>query len=178
MIEPRHALGCRAPRSGGNHNFEAAEVAARVGVLAAVVEPQNAEGQNAVDVDADSPSPTPITASAALPLSSRPRDIGGTEAVLEIHGRAQAVDFGADELAREHALQQALIIAARGVAGSGSAAVAGGHKLQRLRLGRAHAARHQPQHCARSFTSTTVRTRLRSSLHSSSRQRPCDSLTE
>ncbi len=42
VIEPRHALGGGAPCAGGNDDFEAAEVAARVGVLAAVVEPENA----------------------------------------------------------------------------------------------------------------------------------------
>ena len=41
--------------------------------------------------------------------------------------------------AREHALEEALIVAARGVAGGGSAAVAGGGELKRLWLGRAHA---------------------------------------
>ena len=33
----------------GHDDFESAEVTARIGVLAAVVEPENAEGENAVD---------------------------------------------------------------------------------------------------------------------------------
>ena len=71
--------------------------------------------------------------------------VGGAEAVLQVHGRAQAVHLGADEVAGEHALQQALIVAPGRVAGGGGAAVAGGDELEGLRLGRAHAAGHQAQ---------------------------------
>ena len=67
-------------------------------VLAAVVEPENAEGENAVDdgrglgcADADD-------GIGRGSFEQTAADICGTEAVLEIHGGAQAVDFGADEV--------------------------------------------------------------------------------
>ncbi len=53
--------------------------------------------------------------------------------------------FAADEVAREHALEEALVVAAGGVAGGGRAAVAGGGEFEGLRLGRAHAARDEAQ---------------------------------
>ena len=131
--------------SAGHDDLEPAEVAARIAVLAAVVEPENAEGEDAVDdgggfcgADADDRVGGGSVEQAAA-------NVGGAEAVLEIHGRAQAVDLGADEMAREHALEQALVVAAGGVAGGGRAAVAGGHEFERLRLGRAHAARDEAQ---------------------------------
>ncbi len=65
--------------------------------------------------------------------------------MLQIHRRAQAVDFGADEVPREHALQQPLIVAPRGVARRGRTPVACGREFERLRLGRAHAARDESQ---------------------------------
>ena len=65
--------------------------------------------------------------------------------MLEIHGRAQAVDLGADEGAGKDALQKSLIIAARGVASGGSAAVAVGDEFEGLRLGCAHAAGDEAQ---------------------------------
>ena len=49
MIEPRHALGGGSPTSGRNNDFEAAEMTPCIGVLAAVIEPKNPEGENAVD---------------------------------------------------------------------------------------------------------------------------------
>src|SRR5258708_24449401 len=66
--------------------------------------------------------------------------IRGAKAVLEIHGRAQAVHFRSKEHAGQGAFEEALIIAPRGVTGGGGAAIAGGNKFQSLRLGRAHAA--------------------------------------
>ena len=50
--------------------------------------------------------------------------------MLEIHRGAEAVDLGADELAREHALEETPVVAAGGVASGGSAAVAGGSQLK------------------------------------------------
>ena len=72
-------------------------------------------------------------------------NIGGAEAVLEIHCGTEAVDFGADEGAGEDALQQALIVAARGVASCGGAAIARGDEFEGLRFGRAHAPGHDAQ---------------------------------
>ena len=49
VVQPGHSFGGGAPGSGGDDDFEAAEVAAGVAVLAAVIEPENAQGENAVD---------------------------------------------------------------------------------------------------------------------------------
>ena len=65
--------------------------------------------------------------------------------MLQIHGRAQSVCLGAYKAAGEDSLEQLHIVAARGVAGSGCTAVAGGHEFKRLRLGGAHAAGGEAQ---------------------------------
>ena len=49
VVEPGHALGRGAPGSGGNDDLEPAEVTATVAVLAAMIEPENAQRQNAVN---------------------------------------------------------------------------------------------------------------------------------
>ena len=131
VVEPGHAFGGGAPRAGRNNDLEAAEVAARIAVLAAVVEPENAEGENAVDHGGGLGLAHADDRIGSRAFEQAAAHVGGAEAVLEIHGRAQAVDFGADEVARQHALEQALIVAAGGVAGGGSAAVAGGNKFKR-----------------------------------------------
>ncbi len=145
VVEPGHALGGGAPRAGRDDDFEPAEVAARVSVLAAVVEPENSQGKNAVDDGRGFRGADADDRVGGCSLEQAAAHVGGTEAVFEIHGRAQAVDFGADEVAREHALEQPLVVAPRGVARRRSAAVAGGRELQRLRLGCAHAARDEAQ---------------------------------
>ncbi len=145
VVEPGHALCCRAPCARGNDNFETAEVAASVGVLAAIVEPENAEGENAVDDGSGFGGAYANHGMGRGSLEQTAAHVGGTEAVLEIHGGAQAVDLAAHEMPREDALEQALIIAARGVAGGGGAAVAGRSNLEELRPGRAHLARGQAQ---------------------------------
>ena len=145
VVEPGHALGGGAPGTGGDDDFEATEVASAVAVLAAVMEPEDAKGENAVDDggglglgDADDG----VCGGAAEEASA---DVGGAEAMFEVHGRAQGVDFRADEVAGEHALKQALVVAAGGIAGGRGAAVAGGDEFEGLRLGRAHAAGDEAQ---------------------------------
>ena len=135
----RSAVVRQAP---GRHNhLEAAKVAARIGVMAAVVEPENSQSENAVDDGGGFGGADADDRVGRCSLKQAAAHVGGAEAMLEIHGRAQAVDLGADKFAGERAFQEAQIIAAGGVARGGSAAVAGGRELQRLRLGRAHAAR-------------------------------------
>ena len=48
-VEPRHALGGGSPRTRRNDDLETAEVAAALAVFAAIVEPEDPEGENAVD---------------------------------------------------------------------------------------------------------------------------------
>ena len=145
MVEPRHALGRCVLRPSGHDDFESAEVAAGIAFLPAVVEPENAEGQDAVDggggfcfTDADDGFGGGATEEAAA-------NVGGAEAVLEIHGRAKAVDLGAEKSAGQDAFEQSLIVAARGVAGGGSAAIAVRDKFESLRLRSAHATGHDAQ---------------------------------
>ena len=49
MIEPGHALGGRTAGIFRDDDFESAEMAAGIGSLAAVIEPEDAEGENAID---------------------------------------------------------------------------------------------------------------------------------
>ena len=145
VVKPCHALGGSAKCACGNNDFETAEVAARLGVLAAVVEPEDAESENTVDDGCGFSCADADDGIGGSSLEQAAAHIGGAEAVLEIHGRAQAVDFRPEELAGEHALEEAEIVAAGGVAGRGSAAVAGGDELEELRLRGAHAAGCQAQ---------------------------------
>ncbi len=87
----RSAVVRHAP--GRDDDLEPAEVAARVGVLAAVVEPENAEGENAVDDGGGFGGADADDGIGRGSLEQAAADVGGAEAVLEIHGRAQAVDL-------------------------------------------------------------------------------------
>ncbi len=49
VVKPGHALGGCVIRPPGHDDLKRAEVAAGIAFLAAVVEPENAQGQNAVD---------------------------------------------------------------------------------------------------------------------------------
>jgi hypothetical protein len=102
MVEPGHALGGGAPCACRNNHLERAEVAAAVGFLTAVVEPENAERENPVDhggrlglADSD----YSFGGSAAQQASA---NVCRAEAVFEVHGRTQAVHLGAYEAAREN----------------------------------------------------------------------------
>ena len=145
VVQPGHALGRSAPRARRNNYLESAEMVAGVGVLAAVVEPENAQGENAVDDGGGFCGAHADHGIGRGALQQSAADIGRAEAVLEIHGRAQAVDLRAEVMPRKHALEQALVVAAGGVAGSGSAALAGGDEFKKLRPGRAHLPRGQAQ---------------------------------
>ena len=145
VIEPGHALCGGTPGAGGNDDLETAEVTARVRVLAAVIEPENAEGENAVDDGSGFGGAYANHGIGRSPFEQTAADVCGTEAVLEIHGGAQAVDFRTHEMPREDALEEALIIAARGVACGGSAAVVRRGEFEELGLGRAHLACGQAQ---------------------------------
>ena len=145
VIEPGHPLGGGAPRSSGHDDLEPAKVTASVRVLAAVIEPENSKCENAIDhrcrlclAHADDG----ICAGAAQQAAAH---IGGPEAVLEVHGRAQAINLGTDKTAGKHALQKFLKIAAGRIASRGGAAIARGNQLKRLRLGRAHAPHRKAQ---------------------------------
>ena len=114
-------------------------------MLAAVVEPEQAQRKHAVDgggglgrTDADNR----FTGGAAQQVAAR---IGRAEAVFQVHGGAHGVDFAAGIGASQGTLQQAHVVAARGIARGGRAAVGGGNQLQRLRLSLAHAAGEHPQ---------------------------------
>ena len=99
VIEPGHALGGGAPGSCRNNHFQPAEVAARVGVVAAVVEPENAQGEDAVDDRCGFGVADPDHRVCGRSFEQAAAHIGRAEAVLKIHGRAHAVNFGADEVA-------------------------------------------------------------------------------
>ena len=94
-------------------------MAARIAVLAAIVEPENAQGKDAVDDGSRLRSADADNRIGRSSLEQAAAHIGGAEAVLQIHGGAQAVDLGAEEVTREHALKKVLVVAAGRVARSG-----------------------------------------------------------
>ena len=178
VIQPGHALGGRTPRPNRHHHLEPPEVAANIAVLAAVVQPEHAEGEDAVDngagfslADADDG----LSGSAAQQMAA---DIGGTEAVFKVHGRAHAVHLETNEVAGQDALEEAQVGAAGIVAGGRGAVVAGSTNSSAWGLVAPIRRVIRRSERARGSTPTTVRDRLRSSLQSWSRQRPCDSVTE
>ena len=108
-------------------------------MLAAVIEPENTEGRNAVNsgggfvrIDGDD---SPGLAAA----DERATRVGRAEAALEVHGGAEGVGLPLREVAREHALQRARVAGAVGVAGAGCAALAVSDELEELGLGLAEA---------------------------------------
>src|ERR1700739_510495 len=160
VVEPRHALGRGAkgapppqrrrpvagdPGASGNDDLESPEVTACVALLAAMIEPEDAEGEDAVDGGCGfccAYANDGFSSGAAEQVSA---NVGGTEAVLKVHSGTKAVDFGAKESASEDALKQGLIVAAEGVAGGGGAAIAGGDQFEGLQLCDAHTPRHHAQ---------------------------------
>ena len=96
-------------------------------------------------IAADSASLTPITASAAVPAAGvrahRPdQSCAPGPSPSAIRPPSRPINLRVSTRSSRR-----LIVAAGGIAGSGRAAVAGGHKLQRLRLGSAHAPGSQAQ---------------------------------
>jgi len=121
--------------------FEALVEAAAGGVLAAVVQPEDAGGEDVVDgggglgfVDGDD-SP------GLLAFKERAARVGGAEGLFEIHGGAEGVGFEAGEVALEYALKSAQIAGASGISGGGSAAIGGGYELEEFGLRLAEALR-------------------------------------
>ncbi len=84
-------------------------------------------------------------------FEQRASQVGGAEALFEIHSGAEAVGFPVWELALENSFKRALVLGAGCIAGGGSAAVAGGDEFEELGLGLAEALRAEAEGvCARS----------------------------
>ena len=129
----------------GHDDFESAEVPSRIALLTAVVEPENAEGENAVDcggrlrfADAND------RFSSGAPQQPAAH-IRGPETMFQIHGRAKAVDLRAKKGAREDAFEKPLVVAPRGVARGGGAPVTVRDKFKSLRLRSSHPSRQDAQ---------------------------------
>jgi len=145
MIEPRHSFRGCAPGTGRQDHLETAKVATRMTLFSALIEPENAEGEYAVNHGAGLGLAYSDNGVGCGAFEEATADVGRAEAVLEVHGGTHSIDFRSEEAAGQDALKQALVVAARCVAGCGGASVAGGHKLKGLRFGCAHAASHQAQ---------------------------------
>ena len=145
VVEPGHALGRGAPGARRNNHLESTHVTAAIALLAAMIEPENAERENAIDDRGGlcfRNSDHRVNSGAEMKLAA---NIGGTEAVLQIHGRTQAVDPGANEVPAKDSLEQAEVVFTGSVASGWGTAVVGSDELKGLRLGDAHAAREDAE---------------------------------
>ena len=145
VIEPCHSFRCRAPCACRHNHFESAEVPPRIGALPAVVEPQNSQRQNPIHNGSGLGFAYADDRVGGCAAQQPPAHIGRPKAVLKIHRRAESIHLCVEESPCKYTLQQPLVVAAAGIACCRCPPVAGGNKLQRLRLGCAHAPRHQAQ---------------------------------
>jgi len=113
--------------------------AAACGVLAAVMQPEDAGGEDIVDGGGRLCFVGGDDGPGLLAFEERAAGVGGAEGLFEIHGGAEGVGFVAGEVALEDALEGPEIAGAGAVAGGGSAAVGGGYELEELGLGLAEA---------------------------------------
>lgn len=118
-----------------------------------MVEPENAQGKDAVDGGGGlrlSYADDGLCRDAAQQAST---GVGGAEAMFEVHGGAHAVDLGVQELAAQDAFEETQVIAPGAVARGGRRAVAGGQDLQGLRLGGSHLASGEAKAAGTAFES-------------------------
>ncbi len=125
--------------AAGDDEFEALVDAAAVAGFAAVMQPEDAEGEDAVDgglrlfvVDGDD-------GPGLLALDERAAGVGGAEGFFEVHRGAEGVGLPVGEVAKEDAIEHAEIVDARGFAGGWGAAVFVGGELEGLGFGLAEA---------------------------------------
>lgn len=177
-VEEGDAPGRGAACARRDDDLEHAKVAAAVGVLATVVQPEDAEGENTVDGCGRLLRANADDSLGNCAAQQTPAHIGRTKAVLKVHRVAKALDFRFREVALEKALQQAQVVAAGCVAGRRRTTVTSGDEFKSLGCGAPRRRVIRRRQYARSCTSTTVRIRFRSSLQNCTRQRPCDSVTE
>ena len=138
-IEPGEAGEGEGRHAAGDDELEALIEAAAAAGLATVVQPENAEGEDAVDgglrlfvVDGDD-------GPGFLALYEGAAGVGGAEGFFEVHRGAEGFGFEIGEVAEEDALEQAEVFDAGGFAGGGSAAVFVGSEFEGLGLGLAEA---------------------------------------
>ena len=108
VVKPGHPLGRGLLISLWDDDFEPAKVTAGIAFLAAVVEPENAQGKDAVDGGGGfcfAHADDGFGGSAAKKAAT---NVGGAEAVFEIHRGTQAVDLGARKSAGEDTFKESL----------------------------------------------------------------------
>ena len=140
-VEPGHACGGELGGALRHDDFEPLDEALPCTALAAVVQPEDAEGEDAVDgggrfvfADADD-GPCLI---AAQESAAR---VGGAEGFLQVHGGAEGFGRVVGESAREGAFKKLDVALAGGVACGGGTRGAGGDEFEELGLRLAEAPR-------------------------------------
>src|SRR5579863_6315198 len=98
MVHPREALGGGAPGANWHNHLESPEMAPGVPVLPAVIQPEDAERENAIDdgaglglADADHG----LCSSSAKQVAAYVRR---AKAVFQVHRRAHAIDLRPNEV--------------------------------------------------------------------------------
>ena len=134
-VEPGKPRECDRGGSAGNDDAEAPVEAALArggggGVVAAVLEPENADGEDAVDgvlrlggVDGDH-------GPGLLAAAKRTASVAGAEGAFEIHGGTEALAAVVRKGLEEHTIEEAQIAMARGIAAGGAAEVLVGGEFQ------------------------------------------------
>ena len=138
-VEPGEAGEGEGGGAAGDDEFEALVEAAAGAGFAAVVEPEDAEGEDAINgglgllvVDGDD-------GPGLLAVDEGASGVGGAEGFFEVHGGAEGFGLEVGEGAEEDAVEGAEVSVAGGFAGGGGAAVLIGCEFERLRFGLAEA---------------------------------------
>jgi len=138
-VEPGHAGAGGGGGAGGDDEAESVEDATPVAVGAAVVEPEDAEGEGAVDGGGGFVGADAEDGPGGMAMGEDPAGVGGSEAVFEVHGGAEGVGDEGGEGGGEGLLEGAEVAAAGGIAGGGGAEFGVGDEGKGLRLAMAEA---------------------------------------
>ncbi len=144
-VEPRETREGKRGCSAGNDEPQALIDTASGARLAAVMKPEDAEGEDAVDgglgfffVDGDD-------GPGLLALDERAAGVGGAEGFLEVHGGAKGLGVPVGEFALEDTVKDTEIFGPGGFAGGRGAAVLVGGDLEGLGFGLSEAMRGEAQ---------------------------------
>ncbi len=139
------------PHPAGNKNLESLAYSFAGVMFPAIRQPENSQGEHPIDGRLALLGVDPDERPALLPAHQQASRIRGPKAVLQVHGRAQALHFVFVEVTAEQPLQQLQIPGPGEGASSGRPQVAIFDHLERLRALRTQAAHADAQRLFASF---------------------------
>ena len=147
-VEPGDASARGGGASSWDDDAKAMKNAAAIAVGATVIEPEDAEGEGAVDGVGEFLRANAENGPGGLAFRQNAAGVGGAEAVLEVHGGAEAFRDPAGEVRGEGLFEGAKVAAAGGIARGGGAEVWIGDEGEGLGFGLSEAAGFKPERLA------------------------------